>query len=166
MLAVPTDVKREESVVAMVAAAGIRLGMPPAKLGLVIIGGEGALVIGGLVSAAIGTSLIGIPPWLLLGLMAGAGMAAGGATQRSRPSRNSSQQRAPWPPITARAIGARKPPPSPIASAIGSMPAIIAIVEGAVAVPMRRSTPSSWMSLRAARVAAACVLQRSRIHAL
>jgi ABC-type uncharacterized transport system permease subunit len=51
----------------------------PAKLGLVIIGGEGALVVGGLVSAAVGASLIGVPPWLLLGLMAIAGMAAGGA---------------------------------------------------------------------------------------
>ena len=49
----------------------------PAKLGLVIIGGEGALVIGGLVSAAVGTTLIGMPSWLLLGLMAIAGMAAG-----------------------------------------------------------------------------------------
>jgi general nucleoside transport system permease protein len=51
----------------------------PAKLGLVIIGGEGALVIGGLVSAAVGAALIGAPPWLLLSLMALAGMAAGGA---------------------------------------------------------------------------------------
>ncbi|WP_158047195.1 ABC transporter permease [Skermanella pratensis] len=51
----------------------------PARLGLVIIGGEGALVIGGLCSAAAGMAMAGAPPWLLLGVMALAGMAAGGA---------------------------------------------------------------------------------------
>ncbi|UEM04213.1 ABC transporter permease [Skermanella rosea] len=51
----------------------------PARLGLVIIGGEGALVIGGLCSAAAGMAMVGAPPWLLLGVMALAGMAAGGA---------------------------------------------------------------------------------------
>ena len=36
-------------------------------------------MIGGLVSAAVGAALIGVPPWLLLSLMAIAGMAAAGA---------------------------------------------------------------------------------------
>ncbi len=51
----------------------------PAQLGLVVIGGEGALVLGGLVRPPSAPPLIGVPSWLLLGLMALAGMAAGGA---------------------------------------------------------------------------------------
>lgn len=50
----------------------------PARLGLVIIGGEGALVLGGLAAASIAIPLVGwIPGFLLLGLMAIAGMLAG-----------------------------------------------------------------------------------------
>lgn len=50
----------------------------PARLGLVIIGGEGALVIGGLAAAAIAVPLLGSPAFVVLGGMAIAGMAAGG----------------------------------------------------------------------------------------
>jgi len=50
----------------------------PARLGLVVIGGEGALVVGGVTAAATATLLMGAPPWLLLSGMALAGMAAGG----------------------------------------------------------------------------------------
>ncbi len=49
----------------------------PAQLGLVIIGGEGAVVLGGLAAAAIAPPLNGIPPLLLQVLMMIAGMSAG-----------------------------------------------------------------------------------------
>ncbi|WP_246725369.1 ABC transporter permease [Beijerinckia sp. L45] len=49
----------------------------PAQLGLVIIGGEGAVVLGGLAAAAIAPPLAGIPPLLLQVLMMIAGMSAG-----------------------------------------------------------------------------------------
>ena len=45
------------------------------------------------------------------------------------------------PPITARDIGARKPPPSPSASALGSMPAIIASV--VIMIGRSRTWPAS-----------------------
>ncbi|WP_299821194.1 ABC transporter permease [uncultured Roseibium sp.] len=51
----------------------------PARLGLVIIGGEGALVLGGFAAAAIAIPMIDwAPTFLLLGVMAIAGMLAGG----------------------------------------------------------------------------------------
>jgi ABC-type uncharacterized transport system permease subunit len=50
----------------------------PARLGLVIIGGEGALVLGGL-GAAIAGHYMGGPAWLGTSLMLAAGAAAGGA---------------------------------------------------------------------------------------
>ncbi|QRM56108.1 ABC transporter permease [Sinorhizobium sp. BG8] len=51
----------------------------PARLGLVIIGGEGAIVLGGLASAAIALPLVGMmPPLLVWLLMALAGMVVGG----------------------------------------------------------------------------------------
>lgn len=50
----------------------------PARLGLVVIGGEGALVMGGLSAAAVGIALRGAPPMLVTGAMAVAGFAAGG----------------------------------------------------------------------------------------
>jgi simple sugar transport system permease protein len=50
----------------------------PARLGLVVIGGEGAIVLGGVAAAAIGASLAGAPGFLGLILMAIAGMVAGG----------------------------------------------------------------------------------------
>ncbi|HVW93873.1 MAG TPA: ABC transporter permease [Devosia sp.] len=50
----------------------------PARLGLVVIGGEGAVVIGGLGAAAIGVPLLGAPYFIVVGAMAIAGIAAGG----------------------------------------------------------------------------------------
>ncbi|WP_442202006.1 ABC transporter permease [Rhizobium sp. RAF56] len=52
----------------------------PARIGLTMIGGEGALVLGGFSAAAIAIPLVksGIPPFLTLPIMALAGMAAGG----------------------------------------------------------------------------------------
>lgn len=50
----------------------------PARLGLVVIGGEGAIVLGGVAAAALGTALSGAPGMLTIVLMAIAGMIAGG----------------------------------------------------------------------------------------
>ena len=50
----------------------------PARLGMVIIGGEGALVVGGLTAAAVATSLSGSSPTLVLPCMFVAGTIAGG----------------------------------------------------------------------------------------
>lgn len=51
----------------------------PARLGLVIIGNEGALVMGGLAAMALGLSVgTALPPVLVQVAMAGAGMVAGG----------------------------------------------------------------------------------------
>jgi general nucleoside transport system permease protein len=50
----------------------------PARLGLVVIGGEGAIVLGGLAAAVAGTMASGWPPALGLGMMALAAMALGG----------------------------------------------------------------------------------------
>lgn len=51
----------------------------PARLGLVIIGGEGALVLGGVAAAAVATPLTGfLPPFPALALMALAAMIVGG----------------------------------------------------------------------------------------
>jgi general nucleoside transport system permease protein len=50
----------------------------PAQLGLMIIGGEGALVVGGLCAALAGVGLHGAPPVLVQLAMASAGIAAGG----------------------------------------------------------------------------------------
>jgi ABC-type uncharacterized transport system permease subunit len=51
----------------------------PAQLGLVVIGGEGALVIGGLAAVAAALLLPSAPPLVVQPAMAAAGMAAGGA---------------------------------------------------------------------------------------
>ena len=51
----------------------------PARLGLVVIGGEGAIVLGGVAAAAIGAGLAGAPAWLVVIAMAAAGALAGGA---------------------------------------------------------------------------------------
>ena len=51
----------------------------PAHLGLVVIGGEGAVVLGGLAGAAIAVPLIGAPPLVVQIAMGIAGIAAGGA---------------------------------------------------------------------------------------
>jgi ABC-type uncharacterized transport system permease subunit len=50
----------------------------PAQAGLMIIGAEGALVVGGLAAAVAGHALDGVPPFLLLTAMAVAGFIAGG----------------------------------------------------------------------------------------
>ncbi len=51
----------------------------PARLGLIIIGGEGAVVLGGVAAAAIALPFVGIlPAFLVLILMAAAAMVAGG----------------------------------------------------------------------------------------
>jgi len=50
----------------------------PARLGLVVIGGEGALVLGGVAAAAIAIPIQGTPVVVAIGLMAAAGMIAGG----------------------------------------------------------------------------------------
>jgi general nucleoside transport system permease protein len=49
----------------------------PARLGLVVIGGEGALVLGGLCAAAVAMPMQGLPPVAVIAGMALAGMAAG-----------------------------------------------------------------------------------------
>lgn len=49
----------------------------PARLGLVVIGGEGAIVLGGVAAAALGASLNGTPGLLAIFLMGIAGMTAG-----------------------------------------------------------------------------------------
>ena len=49
----------------------------PAQAGLMVIGGEGALVLGGLAAAVVGTRLGGASPELVLLVMAAAGMLAG-----------------------------------------------------------------------------------------
>jgi simple sugar transport system permease protein len=51
----------------------------PLRLGLLIIGNEGALVMGGLGTVLVGAWWTSAPPWLALVTMAVAGMAAGGA---------------------------------------------------------------------------------------
>jgi simple sugar transport system permease protein len=51
----------------------------PAQLGMVVIGGEGALVIGGLAAAAAGLAIMSAPPLAVQLAMAIAGMVAGGA---------------------------------------------------------------------------------------
>ncbi|TJW63335.1 MAG: ABC transporter permease [Mesorhizobium sp.] len=50
----------------------------PARLGLVVIGGEGAIVLGGVAAAAIGVALNGAPSFLEILLMGVGGAAAGG----------------------------------------------------------------------------------------
>lgn len=50
----------------------------PAQLGLIMIGGEGALVIGGVAAAVIGLALSNNAPWLVITAMAIVGMASGG----------------------------------------------------------------------------------------
>lgn len=50
----------------------------PARLGLVVIGGEGAIVLGGVATGALGPVLAGAPPLVALPLMALAAMATGG----------------------------------------------------------------------------------------
>ncbi|WP_245492588.1 ABC transporter permease [Mesorhizobium sp. M4A.F.Ca.ET.090.04.2.1] len=50
----------------------------PARLGLVVIGGEGAIVLGGVAAAAIGVVLNGAPSFLVILLMGVGGVAAGG----------------------------------------------------------------------------------------
>lgn len=49
----------------------------PARLGLVVIGGEGALVLGGLAAAAAAVPLQGLPSFVVIAAMALAGMALG-----------------------------------------------------------------------------------------
>lgn len=51
----------------------------PARVGLVVIGGEGALVLGGLGAAAVSLAVASLPLWLALLLMCLAGMVVGGA---------------------------------------------------------------------------------------
>lgn len=51
----------------------------PARAGLIVIGGEGAVVLGGLAAALMGIGLTGAPPWFGTAAMALAGAAAGGA---------------------------------------------------------------------------------------
>jgi general nucleoside transport system permease protein len=50
----------------------------PARLGLVVIGGEGAIVLGGVAAAALGWWLDGAPAFIVIPLMAIAGMMIGG----------------------------------------------------------------------------------------
>ena len=50
----------------------------PARIGLINIGGEGALVIGGLFAAIVGIHLNGMAPWLVITSMILAGMITGG----------------------------------------------------------------------------------------
>ncbi|WP_376873470.1 ABC transporter permease [Albirhodobacter sp. R86504] len=50
----------------------------PARLGLVVIGGEGAIVLGGLAAAMTGTAVVGLPVWLGMSAMAVSAMIIGG----------------------------------------------------------------------------------------
>ncbi|MEL6317972.1 MAG: ABC transporter permease, partial [Pseudomonadota bacterium] len=50
----------------------------PARAGLLVIGGEGALVVGGVATVLAGVALGGLPPWLGIALAALVGAAAGG----------------------------------------------------------------------------------------
>ncbi|MER9049424.1 ABC transporter permease [Mesorhizobium sp. M0923] len=50
----------------------------PARLGLVVIGGEGAIVLGGVAAAAIGVAANGAPAFVVILLMGVAGVVAGG----------------------------------------------------------------------------------------
>lgn len=50
----------------------------PARLGLVVIGGEGAIVLGGVAAAAVGSALADAPAPLVIAAMSIAGMTAGG----------------------------------------------------------------------------------------
>src|SRR5260221_1757482 len=50
----------------------------PARLGLVVIGGEGAIVLGGVAAAAIGVAVTGAPAFVAILLMGAAGMVVGG----------------------------------------------------------------------------------------
>jgi simple sugar transport system permease protein len=50
----------------------------PARLGLVVIGGEGAVVLGGVAAAAVAVPLLGMPYLVVIGAMAIAGIAMGG----------------------------------------------------------------------------------------
>jgi ABC-type uncharacterized transport system permease subunit len=50
----------------------------PARIGLIMIGGEGALVLGGFAAAAVAVPMVGAaPPWLTLPIMAIVGIAVG-----------------------------------------------------------------------------------------
>jgi general nucleoside transport system permease protein len=49
----------------------------PARLGLVVIGGEGAIVLGGVAAGALGVALAGTHPFIALPLMAAGAMAVG-----------------------------------------------------------------------------------------
>jgi ABC-type uncharacterized transport system permease subunit len=51
----------------------------PARLGLVVIGGEGAIVLGGVAAAAVGTALSGAPAFMAIVAMGLGAMLAGGA---------------------------------------------------------------------------------------
>ncbi|MDX6804702.1 ABC transporter permease [Terrihabitans rhizophilus] len=51
----------------------------PAQLGLIVIGGEGAVVLGGLAAAVAGAALSGVPPVLAIAAMGVAGGAVGAA---------------------------------------------------------------------------------------
>src|SRR5438445_5304375 len=50
----------------------------PAQLGLIVIGGEGALIVGALAAVAIAAALLGLPHGVVIPAMMLAGMAAGG----------------------------------------------------------------------------------------
>lgn len=50
----------------------------PARAGLLVIGGEGALVVGGVVTVLVGVALAGAPPALAIPVMCTAGASAGG----------------------------------------------------------------------------------------
>ncbi|MBI3560612.1 MAG: ABC transporter permease [Gammaproteobacteria bacterium] len=51
----------------------------PARSGLIIIGGEGAMVVGGLCATLTGISLNGLPPFFVISSMACSGVLSGGA---------------------------------------------------------------------------------------
>lgn len=51
----------------------------PARIGLIIIGGEGAMIVGGLLATLTGIFLNGLPPFIVLGAMVLTGIVAGGS---------------------------------------------------------------------------------------
>src|SRR5712672_3096502 len=50
----------------------------PARLGLVVIGNEGALVVGGVTATAVGLAVAAAPAWIVIAAMVAGGMVGGG----------------------------------------------------------------------------------------
>src|SRR2546426_2580817 len=99
----------------------------PAQVGLIVIGGEGALVIGAVATVAMAAVLPGVPPPAVVAAMLLAGMGAGGLwippAGGLRPSRGGNGPAASPPPNPTPTPPRNPPRPGPIAApAIGPPP--------------------------------------------